>query len=54
MIRDDFEPFEVDKLIEAMKLLIKNDNRDSDAKHLLQLLVDFKENGEILTVKVKK
>lgn len=50
MINNNFESFEVDKLIEAMKLLVQKDRRDGDARHILQLLIDIKENCEVLTV----
>ena len=54
MILDDFEVWEVDKLIEAMQLLVKTDPRDGDSKHILQLLKDIKENDEVLTVVKRK
>jgi hypothetical protein len=30
--------------------LVKHDRRDGEAKHILQLLLDIKEQGEVLTV----
>ncbi len=43
---NSLEVFEIGKLIEALELLIKSDSRDSDARHLLQVLEDAKENKD--------